>query len=509
MNVRNVVVLGECGVGKSSIINMISGAQTTKTSSNVLGESPVSCRVVVMESGLRVNFWEMKGLPGDVGTAPTRLLRDLKTIVRRLLVFLSIDLLLFCIRAGSVTSAFVQGYQAIYVDVCARKVPIALVINGLEGSSGLDMHGWWAKNKDRLFNRGLAFDIHACVTTLSSDEDPSIREQIKTSQRRLRKLVDLPDYFGLPNHLNESESSISRPPPSGASISFYELSPDDVVVFLVGRTGCGKSSVKRFMVLRSVPMFTQHEAGVSHELDPKPKHINTFKYQHPDGNRRIVLVDTPGFTDPDRDLADDRIRAEITGWLEEACKRDVVVRHILYLYTPAYGPKSLLLRPFWNVYGCTMYSHLTLVETMAGCADSRSQSGSVKAVNNAMTRGGARAVVYEDTKESARSILQHVTNDPRVVARVQLKTVTSDIPGGFMKFSTRRKAATRLQKLVGEHLELLDRARDKSADNAGLHSLQGQLQRQRSEIKQIMDQIGLNPSLVRRITGWLDAVRKG
>ncbi|KAI6158678.1 hypothetical protein EDD17DRAFT_994506 [Pisolithus thermaeus] len=201
MNVRNVVVLGECGVGKSSIINMISGAQTTKTSSNVLGESPVSCRVVVMESGLRVNFWEMKGLPGDVGTAPTRLLRDLKTIVRRLLVFLSIDLLLFCIRAGSVTSAFVQGYQAIYVDVCARKVPIALVINGLEGSSGLDMHGWWAKNKDRLFNRGLAFDIHACVTTLSSDEDPSIREQIKTSQRRLRKLVDLPDYFGLPNHL--------------------------------------------------------------------------------------------------------------------------------------------------------------------------------------------------------------------------------------------------------------------------------------------------------------------
>ncbi|KAI6123109.1 hypothetical protein EV401DRAFT_1303465 [Pisolithus croceorrhizus] len=296
MNVRNVVVLGECGVGKSSIINMISGAQTTKTSSNVLGESPVSCRVVVMESGLRVNFWEMKGLPGDVGTAPTRLLRDLKTIVRRLLVFLSIDLLLFCIRAGSVTSAFVQGYQAIYVDVCARKVPIALVINGLEGSSGLDMHGWWAKNKDRLFNRGLAFDIHACVTTLSSDEDPSIREQIKTSQRRLRKLVDLPDYFGLPNHLvcpgsessqpstisshevvsprepvqsatpdrvtpdhtsNESESSISRPPPSGASISFYELSPDDVVVFLVGRTGCGKSSVKRFMVLRSVPMFTR------------------------------------------------------------------------------------------------------------------------------------------------------------------------------------------------------------------------------------------------------------
>ncbi|KAI6118102.1 hypothetical protein F5141DRAFT_601738 [Pisolithus sp. B1] len=200
MNVRNVVVLGECGVGKSSIINMISGAQTTKTSNNVLGEGlKVACYVVVMESGLRVNFWEMKGFPGDVGTVPTRLLRDLKTIVRRLLVLRNVDLLIFCMRAGSITNAVVQGYQAIYVDVCARKVPIALVVNGLEGSSGSDMHGWWAKNKDGIFNRGLAFDIHACVTTLSFDEDPSVGKQIETSQRRLRELVNLPDYFGLPN----------------------------------------------------------------------------------------------------------------------------------------------------------------------------------------------------------------------------------------------------------------------------------------------------------------------
>ncbi|KAI6120276.1 hypothetical protein EDD16DRAFT_889920 [Pisolithus croceorrhizus] len=212
MNVRNVVVLGECGVGKSSIINMISGAQTTKTSNNVLGEgSKVACYVVVMESGLRVNFWEMKGFPGDVGTVPARLLRDLKTIVRRLLVLRSVDLLIFCMRAGSVTNAVVQGYQAIYVDVCARKVPIALVVNGLEGSSGLDMHEWWANNKDGLFNRGLAFDVHACVTTLS-DEDPSIREQIETSQRRLRKLVDLPDYFGLPNDLVCPVSHFDNPP---------------------------------------------------------------------------------------------------------------------------------------------------------------------------------------------------------------------------------------------------------------------------------------------------------
>ncbi|KAI5992835.1 P-loop containing nucleoside triphosphate hydrolase protein, partial [Pisolithus marmoratus] len=162
----NIVLLGESGVGKSSIINMISGAQIAKTSNNVLGDgSRVAC-YVVEGSGLRINFWETMGFAGKVGSAPSWTLRDLKALVRRLLVFRSINLLILCMSARGITNTVVQGYHAIYVEVCAQKVPIALVINGLEGRNSLDMHRWWIKNKDTIFHHGLTFDIHACVMTL-------------------------------------------------------------------------------------------------------------------------------------------------------------------------------------------------------------------------------------------------------------------------------------------------------------------------------------------------------
>lgn len=497
MNARNIVLLGESGVGKSSIINMVSGTQTTKTSNNVLGDgSKVECYVVT-ESGLRINFWEMKGFAGDVGVAPTRLLQVLKTIVRRLLVFGSIDLLILCMRSGRITNTIVQGYHAIYVEACARRVPIALVVNGLERSPDLNMHGWWARNKDGILNHGLAFDIHVCVTTLRSDEDSSVGEKIKVSQRRLRELVKLPDYFGLP-HDQVCPGSETSQTCVTSSISFYELTPEDIVVFLVGRTGCGKSSF-----IRKLAGISEREAGVSHELVSKPKHVVNFKYEHPNSSRRVVLVDTPGYTDPDCDPTNNMIRTEMTGWLQEACKRDVVVCHILYLYTPAYIPKNDPLRPFWKVYG-DIKSQLTRVKTTAGCAVDQSEPSSDEAVNDTMIHGGVKTVVYEDTQESACSILQQVTKDLRVAARVQLKKVISDTAGGFWKFGARRRACTRLQKLVGEHLEVLETIRDNSTDDSDIFSLQEQLQRQRSDMEQIMIQIGLKPSLVMRINHWLD-----
>ncbi|KAI5992834.1 hypothetical protein EDC04DRAFT_1294587 [Pisolithus marmoratus] len=163
---------------------------------------------------------------------------------------------------------------------------------------------------------------------------------------------------------------------------------------LVGRNGCGKSSF--ISKLTGIP---EHEAEVWHELTSKPNHINTFKYQHPGSGCRIVLVDTPGFSNLNPDPADNKVRAEIIAWLLETCKRGVVIAHILYLYTPAYCPTVHLLRLFWNVYGEPMYSQLTFVEMTADYSDYQSQPDSAKAVNGSNTGGKANAVVYEGTKE--------------------------------------------------------------------------------------------------------------
>ncbi|KAI5990457.1 hypothetical protein EDD15DRAFT_2452564 [Pisolithus albus] len=193
MNTRNIVLLGESGVGKSSIINMVSGTQTTKTSNNVLGDgSKVDCYVVTAVRS-KNQFLGDEGFRRGRGCGAHPVVAGIEDHRS------AIDLLILCMCSGRITNTIVQGYHAIYVEACARRVPIALVVNGLERSPDLNMHGWWARNKDSILNHGLAYDIHVCVTTLRSDEDSSVGEKIKVSQRRLRELVKLPDYFGLPH----------------------------------------------------------------------------------------------------------------------------------------------------------------------------------------------------------------------------------------------------------------------------------------------------------------------
>ncbi|KAH0834012.1 hypothetical protein J3R83DRAFT_11248 [Lanmaoa asiatica] len=65
---RNVVLFGECGVGKSSIINTIVGLPVAKTSNDVLGCTDVNASYsVTLDTGIKVNLWDTIGL--DEGTA--------------------------------------------------------------------------------------------------------------------------------------------------------------------------------------------------------------------------------------------------------------------------------------------------------------------------------------------------------------------------------------------------------------------------------------------------------
>lgn len=199
------MLIGESGVGKSSIVNMISGTQLAKTSSNIFDHhqwaSKAACYVTILpDSGMKLNLWDTAGLDDEAGAASTGKLRNLGMLLHHLALFHKIDLLLFCMRAGRVKNIFVKSYNAIYGKNCKRKVPVALIVTGLERHGG-NMHAWWAKNRDGIFNHGLIFDAHACVTSLPSHDDPRIQEQIDISRCRLRNLVQLSDDVGLPHEL--------------------------------------------------------------------------------------------------------------------------------------------------------------------------------------------------------------------------------------------------------------------------------------------------------------------
>jgi hypothetical protein len=62
-------------------------------------------------------------------------------------------------RAKTVRS---RDYRIFYEGLCQRKVPIILVVTGLEGEER--MEDWWDRNKSLFEKQQMVFDGHACIT---------------------------------------------------------------------------------------------------------------------------------------------------------------------------------------------------------------------------------------------------------------------------------------------------------------------------------------------------------
>ncbi|KAF8441412.1 hypothetical protein L210DRAFT_3447054 [Boletus edulis BED1] len=186
---RNIIVFGETGVGKSSVINMIAGKHVTRTSNDAVGCTfRHQCYQVPLD-GLSVNLWDTAGLDeGTEGTVPAgQAENNLKAFLRQITRWNGIDLLLYCVRGTRVRQALLRNYNIFYGAICRKKVPVALVVTGLENYEG-DMETWWAEHEKDLIKHGMRFDAHACVTTIRSDH-PAIQDRLKQSREVLRNLM--------------------------------------------------------------------------------------------------------------------------------------------------------------------------------------------------------------------------------------------------------------------------------------------------------------------------------
>ena len=134
-------------------------------------------------------LWDTTGLDeGTEGTVPAKLAEsNLGALMRELAHSGGIHLVIYCIRGARLTKALKRNYELFYVTVCRKKVPVALVVTGLEHQRD-EMEGWWNKNEAILRRHSMRFDAHACVTTLDI-QDSVIQERRSDSQRRLRELV--------------------------------------------------------------------------------------------------------------------------------------------------------------------------------------------------------------------------------------------------------------------------------------------------------------------------------
>jgi GTP-binding protein EngB required for normal cell division len=190
---RNVVIFGESGSGKSSVINAIAQQTVSVISGDAAGCTFRYQSHSVEISGQTFVLFDTAGLDeATVGTVPAaKAEEDLKNLLRALRgTSDGISLLIYCVRSMRVHRAQTRNYHIFYSAICRKKVPIVVVITGLENQEPT-MDSWWDTNNAQIEQCGMHFDDHACVTTIR--DDPSTQgvftERITESSELLRRLL--------------------------------------------------------------------------------------------------------------------------------------------------------------------------------------------------------------------------------------------------------------------------------------------------------------------------------
>lgn len=199
----NVILFGETGSGKSSVVNLLAGKEVAQTSPDIDGCTKACHPYSLVVSGISYTIWDTVGLDepmiGDTGYL--RAIEQVCKLVRDLTKAGGVDLLLFCHRQGRITTITQKNYALLYEVACRKSVPVAVVITHLEQEKR--MEDWWDQNADIFEQRGVMFCGHACVTTLPDD---SKNQESKEAIERVLKIVDGNERYRMPA---ESESGVN------------------------------------------------------------------------------------------------------------------------------------------------------------------------------------------------------------------------------------------------------------------------------------------------------------
>lgn len=285
-NLHNIVVFGESGVGKSSLINMIAGHGVAETSADVKG-----CTFAYKHYEFGVGkdsyrVWDTVGLDeGTFGTVPAELAeKSLKTFLLDLSQTSGINLLVYCVRGSRITTVTLRNYELFYSAICRRMVPIVVIVTALENYDG-EMDEWWAKNKRTFAQYGLHFDGVACVTTLPEEKvHPQLRQRWMDSRQRIWDLLQLQRSTEpwLPRNQNQWALATLQDIRAVMDTSSKEISPNIVVV--------ENHPSRHFIVLSNVLAIVQRRYNIFCIFDSDINHQSGINFLHNEVDVTHMLV---------------------------------------------------------------------------------------------------------------------------------------------------------------------------------------------------------------------------
>ena len=161
---KNILIFGETGTGKSSIVNLMAGEEVAITSPGMQRCTMQWQEHTISFDGESYKVFDTIGLEeSHLGsTEYIESVYNAYKFIKKLDAEGGIDLLLCCFRAGRLTAAFESNYRLFHEFLCEKKVPIVLAITNLERED--KMEDWWGR-EHRTFDRyHIHVAGHACIT---------------------------------------------------------------------------------------------------------------------------------------------------------------------------------------------------------------------------------------------------------------------------------------------------------------------------------------------------------
>ncbi|KAJ3509542.1 hypothetical protein NLJ89_g5169 [Agrocybe chaxingu] len=182
----NVVMFGETGTGKSSLVNMLAGRNIAGVSNRAVGGTFSSDSYEVFLNTITYKIWDTAGLnEGIHGSVPAEIaLQNLRILVGKMSE--GINLLVYCVRGTRFREILKFNYDMFYKIICQGEVPIVIVVTGLEYESPMD--AWWEANRAEFGKYGLAFQACACVTA-TRGKDGMFDEEFEESKKKVEQLI--------------------------------------------------------------------------------------------------------------------------------------------------------------------------------------------------------------------------------------------------------------------------------------------------------------------------------
>ena len=164
---------------------MLSGGPDATVSSTAKGETFQHSRYEKVIGDHRINVFDTVGLgEGKKGTvSASKAIEALYGLMRGLDD--GVSLLVYVVRGPRLSDSIRKNYELFYEIFCMKKVPIVLVITGLEHEE--DMDGWWERNKAAYIDE-MTFADAACITAIRGKKD-IFAEEFEESRCKVERLV--------------------------------------------------------------------------------------------------------------------------------------------------------------------------------------------------------------------------------------------------------------------------------------------------------------------------------